>query len=265
MNNQSGQETKQSMRRFLARDVGLMMTVLVLSCSPRTIPAVSTAEDEYERAQEALARKKYDRAIEGFRKTLFDHAGSDLSDDAQYGLARSYFLSRDYVSAATEYTILVRDYPDSPHSEEAQYELGMCYLRQSPGIELDQDMTNKALEVFQVFLLKYPESKMRGEVEQAISECTEKLAHKEYENGRLYWKLKEMAPARSCFQSVIEDYPQTRWAGKAQYAIGECYELEGKKKEAVEAYRKVLSDFGGDPVATQAREKVRKLGGSESG
>jgi TolA-binding protein len=77
--------------------------------------------------------------------------------------------------------------------------------------------------------------------------------------------MKEYEPARVYFELVSTEYAQTVWAARAQYAIGESYEQEGKIREAVAAFEKLISEFGQDPMAVRARERIERLGAHRGG
>ena len=59
------------------------------------------------------------------------------------------------------------------------------------------------------------------------------------------------------YQSVVQTYPRSRYAPKAQYAIAWIWEnLKRNPRMAREAYHKLLSNYPDTPYAALAREKL---------
>ena len=56
-------------------------------------------EVQFERAKEFLDKKKYLRAQEGFNNLVIRGTHTDLGDDAQFYLAESYYLNKEYLLA----------------------------------------------------------------------------------------------------------------------------------------------------------------------
>jgi tol-pal system protein YbgF len=57
------------------------------------------------------------------------------------------------------------------------------------------------------------------------------------------------------FTSFIETFPKAPQAGAAQYYIGETYYAQGKYREAVSAYDRVISDYANSPKVPDAYYK----------
>ncbi|MCH7760183.1 outer membrane protein assembly factor BamD [candidate division TA06 bacterium] len=231
--------------------------ILLIGCGGGKSLVKLDASDQFQLAMEAFDRGKYQNAIDGFKRVLFEHPGSHYVDDAQYYLAESYALMEDYAQGALEYQYLIRNFPESPYVEEAQYRLGVTYYRQSLPYYLDQADTHKAIQSFKDFLAKYPDSKYVPDVENFLFLAQEKLAKKNMENGRLYRKRKQCSSAVIYLQSLLEEYPKSRFRREATYLLGECYGMMGRKEEALKAYRELLK--GVDGFVLKAREKIEKL------
>lgn len=230
------------MRFCLLASFGFLF--LVTSCAHRGIKVIPiySAEEEFDRAKRLLDRKKYDEAATAFEQFVYNHGGSARVPDAVYFQGESRFLSRAYTDAIAPFEQVVTEYPVSAFADRAQYRLGLCYLRESPSWELDQEMTEKAIETFQVFLIKYPQSTLVPEVNKMIAACLDKLSHKRYDAGRIYLKLRLYNSARLYFISTIHDYPDFLWARRAALGLAECDFLEKKYTEARKGFEALLKD-----------------------
>lgn len=62
---------------------------------------------------------------------------------------------------------------------------------------------------------------MVGDARRLQSEINEKLAHKEYDAGRVYFKIKRWGPARLYLENLKKDYPNTVWAAEADKLLSQ--------------------------------------------
>lgn len=180
-------------------------------------PKEASPEALFDRAKEHFERRKYIDAMEGFKEVVFNHPGTRMAAEATFYLGECYFRTKDYQAAVDEYTRLLEDYPTSPFADDAQYMIAYGFFKQSPHWALDQKETGyKAKAAAARFFERYPESPLAPEVKQLQAKIDEKLAHKEFEAGRIYYKMKKPKSARIYFSYVLEQYPETAWAQRAR-------------------------------------------------
>ncbi|MEW6685596.1 MAG: outer membrane protein assembly factor BamD [Candidatus Edwardsbacteria bacterium] len=232
----------------------------LISCTSRKhIEIKLDAEDEFRLAKERFEKKDYTEASARFKAFTLNYPQSPVAAEAQYYLAESYFQLKDHLSAEEEYARLVNDFPTTPFAEQGQFGLGLCYWRQSPHYSRDPTMTEKAIQAFQAFIYRFPQSDLLPKVEDLLSKCQEKLAHKDYENGRLYLNLKQYQSALIYFQDIIKEYPQTRWAKDARFGVAMAKEGLNRIEEAKDEYQKIIEEFKGESIAKKAEKRLKSL------
>lgn len=231
--------------------------IAVLGCGGNKSLVKLDSADQFKLAKDAFDREKYQDAVEEFKRVLFEHPGSSYVDDAQFYLSESYRLMEDYTEAISEYQFLTRNFPESPYIEDGQFQMGVAHYRLSPPYYLDQTDSQKAIQIFEEFLTKYPASKYISEVEKFLFLVQEKLARKDLENGRLYRKRKEYSSATLYFKSLLVEFPKSNYRREANFLLAECYEWMGMKAEALETYRELL--VGEDGYVSKAKERIEKL------
>ncbi len=125
----------------------------------------STAADEkaaYDRAFQALKDLRYADAAEKFQSFLDRYPNSEYSDNAQYWLGESYYVTRNYDIALAAFQELMDRYPDSPKVPDALLKMGYTHY------ELKQwDSARAALMQVQesypnTTLARLAESRLRG-------------------------------------------------------------------------------------------------------
>jgi tol-pal system protein YbgF len=127
-------------------------------------PAATAAEEKaaYDRAFQALKDLRYADAAEKFQSFLESYPNGDYSDNAQYWLGESYYVTRNYEIALTAFQELMDRYPESPKVPDALLKMGYTHY------ELKQwDLARAVLTQVQesypdTTLARLAESRLRG-------------------------------------------------------------------------------------------------------
>jgi tetratricopeptide (TPR) repeat protein len=98
-----------------------------------------------------------------------------------------------------------------------------------------------------------------AEAKQRTQALRDRLAEKEFRNGRLYAKLKQPQAAAIYLRELIDDYPESRWSGDAAVLLADVLVKLGRKQEAIEALRRVPPSAP-DEVKSRAADELRELG-----
>jgi tol-pal system protein YbgF len=85
-------------------------------------------EGLYQVALQNLQQGRYPLAVTGFREYLSKFPEGTYGDDAQYGIAESYYAQSDFPTAALEFRALVDRYPTSERVPAALYKAGLSYF-----------------------------------------------------------------------------------------------------------------------------------------
>lgn len=114
----------------------------------RPPPDPVRARAGYQRAFQLLKGAQYSQALAAFTQFLADYPDSAFSDNAQYWLAETHYVMRDYVAAIAAYQALLGAYPDSQKISHAWLKIGYSQA------ELGQDAL--ARETLQKVITLYP-------------------------------------------------------------------------------------------------------------
>ncbi len=120
----------------------------------------SLAQHIYQTAYVDYAKGNFQSAITGFREFVERYPETELSDDAQFLIARSYFMLGDYKRAITEFRRVLDNYPMADRVPAAMYNLGLCYL------EIEDVET--AREYFKLVVTRYPQAPESREAKTAL-------------------------------------------------------------------------------------------------
>lgn len=236
----------------------LLALCILCMCSTRQVLIPLDAEDEFERGQTLFENKKYDSAAQSFERILFYHPSSEYVDDAQYWLGRSYFAQKEYDQAIIEFEYLIKNFSTSRFVEETYLFRARAYLAKAPGYHKDPTQIEQAIELFNDFLTRFPNSQHTDEVKELILGARDCLARKEMENGITYSKLGERDAALLYFSYVIETYPETEASLEAKYRAAEIYEIKEQYQEAAELYQELLQE---EHWKAKAQKRMNALAG----
>ena len=229
------------------RVLALVLATATLAACSGSQPAPASAQEAYQRGQEAFENRKYDRAIELMRATLDFGRTTEFADDAQLTLARAYRADKQYLLAGAEYTRFVDFYRTDPRVEQAAYERIQAYAELSPTYELDQTDTEQTIVYIRLFLQQFgTTSDYASSVGELLDELQEKLARKMYEGGRLYERRGLYEAAAINYGRVLETYPASEYADDA--AVGRIraqadYAEQSIPSKQAERYRTALQHY----------------------
>jgi len=224
---------------------------IFVSCSSTASRRDIDYNEEFENGKIALGKKKYINAQDHFNTVVIGASHTELGDDALYYLGESFFYSKEYLMAISEYDRLIRKMPFSPFIEKARYRICESYLTLSPKYFNDQTYSEKALEKLQEFIDDYPSSSERQKAEIDIKELRNKLSEKAFESGVLYMKMEEYNAALLAFKQVIDLYYDTDFIELAHLKTIACYIKKNEFETASEYYsnnRILIEDINMDDL-----------------
>ena len=121
-----------------------------------------------------------------------------------------------------------------------------CYYALSPGPDLDQTYSQKAIEAFQLFINQYPESGRVTECNEIIDQLRRKMALKAFNGAQLYFNLGQYKAAAVAFKNLLRKYPDIEEKEKVQFLIVKSYYLLADKsitEKKVERFETVIKSY----------------------
>ena len=241
-----------SMRKKLLVVFGFLF--LFNACqNDKLIKRGDTVDVAYEKAMALYEEEDFSEAADAFNTVTRIGRGTNYGQEAQYYLAESYYNGRRYLLAASEYDRFVSLYPQDPRRQDAEFKAAMSYYHQSPRYKLDQTSTHRAIERFQLFNNRFPDSELVTEAAERIDELRNKLARKSYEAAQFYVRTGRYRAANIYFDKTIDQYPETEWAERSlvdqiqtyiTYADNSITARQAERySNAIETYEKFLQLF----------------------
>lgn len=232
----------------------LVILLMISSCSGyEKVLKSDDVEWKYQKAFEYYHDEDYGRAASVFEQLVPLMRGTAKSDSVNYFLARSYFGQRDYILAAHYFESFANIFANSEFAEDAEFNAAYCHYKNSPRPNLDQSETKKAIEAFQLFLIKYPYSDRKDECLELIAELKNKLVEKSYLNAKLYYDMGEYKASIIALNNSLIKYPETKYREellflilKSHYLLADNSVLSKKKERfqsTLDEYYSFISEF----------------------
>lgn len=114
----------------------------------------------YEEGRAAFENRQYRDAIQIFESLLASNSMHPLADNAQYWIGECHYALRQYDAAIMDFE-KVLTFPNSNKRADAQFKLGLCYLRKG--------QREKALEEFNRLREEYPNSPYNARAQALMS------------------------------------------------------------------------------------------------
>ena len=201
---------------------------------------------------------KYRKAIEFYHAEDYEHAiglleqlnpvlkATKKADTVLFYLADSYFEQEDYILSEHHFKQFYETFGNHEWSSQAEFMTGYCNYKLSPRPQLDQSYTRKAINQFQLFMRRHPNSPKISKCNKLISDLKDKLAKKAYNSAKLYYNMKDYKAAIIALENTLKRYPGTTHREELRYLILKSkYNLAANSVEQKEQkrYQSTLDEY----------------------
>ena len=173
------------------------------------------------KAGEYYEQEEYQRAQTLYELSIGPYRGKAEAEEIAYRYAYTYFYTRQYVLASYYFKNFATTYGGSPLREEADFMAAYSNYKLSPVYRLDQSYSTKAIEGFEEFANRYPNSERVSEANTLIDEMRAKMEKKDFESAKLYVDLSRFESAQRSFENVLKDYPETGRAEEIRFLMAQ--------------------------------------------
>lgn len=138
--------------------------------APPRAAASGGKADKYEAAYDAFKNKKYGESRGKFESFLKEFPKDELSDNAQFWVAETYYSEKDFEGAILAYETLLKKYPNSEKAPSALLKQGLSFN------EIGDKKTGKV--ILEQLVERYPKSKEAELAGKKLEELNKKPAKK---------------------------------------------------------------------------------------
>ncbi len=225
----------------------LIISLLAVSCGEYEKLLKST---DYElkkaKAKEYFEEGQYVKASELLGQILPRYRATEEAEELSWMNAQCFYGMRDYYTAGSYFKTFVEQYPFGRYAEEANFMAAKCDYNISPRPRLDQANTRNALEGFNIFINRYPNSPKDEESKMLIRELEERLVEKSYLSAKLYYEMKQYRAAIVALTNSLKEYSDSKYREEMMYLKLSSLFLYAEKSFAsrqMERYQDTLDEY----------------------
>ena len=245
---------------------------LLFSCKSEfeKIRSSGDADKILKKANEYYGQKKWQKAQALYEIVLPTLKGSLASEQVYYKYAWTQYNLNNYILGNYYFKNFSDTYTNSPLREECAFMAAKCHYNLSPDYKLEQSYTEKALDDFQTFVNTFPTSQKVRECNKLIDELRRKQEKKAFEEGNLYYRLRQYQSALISFDNLLKDFPespdveQTRFlVVKSAYLLAEN-SVVAKKQDRYEMVLKKCQEFLAKHPNSKLAKEVNDINNSST-
>jgi TolA-binding protein len=190
----------------------------------------------YALAYAAFEDEKYSKASTYFERFL---SGADKDqntvNDATIRLADSYFVSKSYGNALTNYNKIISS--KATGEDYALFQRGM--------IQGLQGQDDAKIGTMQSLLKQFPNSNYADDAG--------------FETAYTYFNKGDLDKSKSDLIALVSKYPHSSYVPRALVTVGLVQYNQDQDDAATETFKKVITDYGSSEEAKQALESIKNI------
>ncbi|MDD3905926.1 MAG: outer membrane protein assembly factor BamD [Candidatus Omnitrophica bacterium] len=166
----------------------------------------------------------------------------------QFEWAMTFYNSKDFQRAATEFEKLTKQYEYSEYASKSQYYVGLCY-----------ESMNKffiAYQNYQKAIDNFPHIENLDEIVAREFNIANMFMVKESPKVLGADILTSLDRAIEIYKKVVENAPYGRLADEAQFRMGLATKKAERYDEAIQAFQKILDDYPTSTFVDKAKFEV---------
>ena len=251
----------------------LLITVVVVAtaiaaCAQKTsnLPPGTADADKFlfDRGSEAAKERKWIDAREYFRNLVDNYPQSPYRPDAKLALGDTYISESSTESlllGANEFREFLTFYPTHPRADYAQLQLARSFTEQMLAPERDQTATKDAIREIEIFLQRFPNSKLAPEARKLEREARDRLSEASYRVGFFYYRLKYYPGAIDRFREVLKNDPGFTNRDAVYFHLAESLyrSTPPQKAEALPYYERLVREFEKSEYLADAQKRIAEL------
>ncbi len=238
--------------------IALTLCISIISgCSQKQEP--QTAAEYLEMGDQQLGRRHQQQARAYYQQLLEQFPASEQKPIAQFNIAESLYMEKNYLEARFEYQKFLELYPTHHLASRAQYQLGMCSLQEIQHIDRDQRKTQQALRAFRLFRRTYPQDPLVQEAASHIRFLRAHLAQREFSVARFYYRKGAYHAAIGRLLNLIQVYPNMPTLDVALFMLADSYRAEENYVKAQRVLHLLINHFPTSAYLSRAQSQLREL------
>ena len=198
----------------------------------------------------------YTKAIETLQAIIDNYPYSDFAVKAELKIADAYFDDHKYDEALSYYRDFADLHPRHEVVPYTILRSALCRERQMHTANRDQTATRDALLHLDRLLAKYPHSPEAREAEILWRDLRTRLAENVAQIAEFYQEREEYESAAERYRSMLNEYPGLGLDARALYNLGVCYLEMWRTEEAERIFQSIVQNYRDSEYAGEAAARI---------
>jgi outer membrane protein assembly factor BamD len=260
------------MTKVLAVLILTASLLFVINCGSKKIPKDLTDEQLYDAAVKELTADKggfpwifrgrnYDMIFSYLKEIQLRYTYSPYAALAELRAGDAYFEKEDYEQAAIEYEEFLKRHPGHAEAPYATYRIALSYYKEMSGPDRDPLNTRLALQWFNTFIEKYPDSPLVPDAHERALRCRDRLARREIYIGNFYSRRDNFKAAADRYKIVVDDYNDTQRYQEALFLLGKAYAKSDQYDLARQTLNRLVQEYPNEKYSGKATSLLNDIQG----
>jgi outer membrane protein assembly factor BamD len=174
---------------------------------------------KYREANRFYELKKLDKAVRLYENVLPFYRNRPQDDSINMQISRCYYAMHDYQMATYYLEYIQSHFLRSPFINEVDYLLAVCSYNQVMRAELDQGLTQVAIQRLEYYIHKHPTADYAAQCKEQLAKLENQLAYKSYLSAKLYYQMEHYKAAIVSLKNSIKQYPDSPYREELLFLV----------------------------------------------
>ena len=238
-----------------------IVLIFVLGCSTdektQTTNNFSSDIELYKSAMNHLKKKEFDEAVKTFTELEIQHPYSKWATKGQLMAGFSHYKANEYEEAILTLSKFIELNPTHKSIPYAMYLKAYSYYERMPDVNLDQKLSDRAVEEFTELINKYPNSKYAKKSISHLRNLKNHLASREVKIAKFYQSQGYFLASIKRYKSVLREYKKSTHIPESIFRLIECYISLGLVKQSFYFYKILEYNFPKTEWAEESEKLIK--------
>ncbi len=238
-----------------------IVLIFVLGCSNnekiQTTNNFSSDIELYKSAMNHLKKKEFNEAVETFTELEVQHPYSKWATKGQLMAGFAHYKANEYEEAILTLSKFIELNPTHKSIPYAMYLKAYSYYERMPDVNLDQKLSDRAVEEFSELINKYPNSKYAKKSMSHLRSLKNHLASREVKIAKFYQSQGYFLASIKRYKSVLREYKKSTHIPESIFRLIECYISLGLVKQSFYFYKILEYNFPKTEWAEESEKLIK--------
>ena len=241
--------------------IRLALLLVVLSCSSNDKKTTSTFSSDielYKSGMSYLKKREFTEAVEQFTELEIQHPYSKWATKGQLMAGFAHYKANEYEEAILTLSKFIELNPTHQSIPYAMYLKAYSYFERMPDVNLDQKLSNRAVEEFTELINKHPNSIYAKKSLTHLKTLSNHLAASEVKIAKFYQSQGYFLASIKRYKSVLKNYKKSSHIPESIFRLIECYVSLGLVKQSYYFYKILEYNFPRSQWAKESEEIIKE-------